>query len=67
MPATHGNSFVVNGGNFFIKNVNAERDFFWTTFFNPFQTNKKPLVFYVSKAIEVGHRPEIGKCSFVYF
>lgn len=55
MPATHGNSFVVNGGNFFIKNVNAERDFFWKTFFNPFQTNKKPLVFYVSKAIEVGH------------
>lgn len=55
MPTTHGNSFIVNGGKFFIKNVNAERDVFWTTLFNPFQTIKKPLVFYVSKAIELGH------------
>ena len=55
MPTTHGNSFIVNGRKFFIKNVNAERDVFWTTLFNPFQTIKKPLVFYVSKAIELGH------------
>ena len=55
MPTTHGNSFIANGRKFFIKNVNAERDVFWTTLFNLFQTNKKPLVFYVSKAIEVGH------------